>query len=967
MEIRKVSTLAFAVSEEKEKELEKKLSAGAGKILGLVPSEKTEIRKGYFPVLGFKLTRPEMVHKGITSQTEYERRENTFFVNLASGVLYHAKNGKIESYELVNKAVNLSEDSVRSLGDIIRKGESMRDEYNPVVIMELANACLIRIYKPALKELYTLVMDEVVAEADERNKIKHTIVKERVNLNFHMPKFGDPGYDLPSVLATTNTMVEEYSKDPIKYSVDQTADLLRELYQADVKILGVTFMPYLAGSYLKKGGKEQRVAQILFPVCFKGEKDTIKTGVEIKPVALSTEVGALKSVPIERETIDFSEVAGLEDIKKEIREEIIYPLIRPDLAKEYGRKGGGSILLYGPPGCGKTHIAKATIGECGAGFYNINISDVVKKGFQEGAKALHEIFENASKNPPAIIFFDEFDALGGKRDPKHDQSEKMIVNQLLTEMDGVESMKENILFIAATNAPWAVDPALRRAERFTKQVFIPPPDAKVREELFRIHTKKEPLEADVDLKKLAEITDGYASADIKAICDAAAKIPWEEALESGVERKIRMSDFLQAVSKQKSSLLPWYREAYKRLEDSGEADLYKEYAKHILKYAGGVDLIKKPHLSFKDVGDLEEVKEEIRKSVIYPMVREDLAKEFGKTVGGGILLYGPPGCGKTYIAKATAGECNASFFNVKITDILCAEKGESEKKLHEIFERASRNTPAILFFDEIEGIAGRRDMMGISEAQLVDEFLTEMDGFKKTKGLVVIGATNSPWATDPALRRSERFTKQIFIHPPDYDARVDIFRIHCKEKPLAPDIDFERLADMTAGCTSSDIKAICDKACEIPWEEALKGAPERKVGNDDFLKIIKDTKSSLIPWINMAKRELEKSGEKGMYKELEKLLSEFEAYGKEDFKEIIEQEKKDLLAKQKEELSCLQEKRGDLENKIKMAQHKYYNREIATESFKNIIEDYEKQVIDIDLRIRKAKEQLKTAEGEGPN
>jgi len=528
--------------------------------------------------------------------------------------------------------------------------------------------------------MYTAVMDEVAAESDDGKHIKHTNVRDRVSVNFTLPKFEDMGFDLYAFLKTTNVWVEEYTKEPIKYSVDHIADLLKCIFESEVRIDGVVFMPYITGAYQGiHNDKSQRITEVMFPVSFKGVKEVVLDGVEIKPIALSTEVGAFKAVPVERETINFSDVAALDDVKEEIREEIIYPIIRPDLAKQYGRHGGGGILLYGPPGCGKTYIAKAAIGECGASFYNINVSDLVKKGFEEGAKSLHEIFEQAGKNPPAIIFLDEFDAIGGKRDPKQEQAEKMLLNQLLTEMDGVESQKENILFIAATNAPWAVDAALRRAGRFTKQLFIPPPDVNARKELFRLHTKGEPLDEGVDIDKLAELTDGYSSADIKAICDAAIRIPWEEAMKTGVQRKATMQDFMKAISKQKSSLLPWYKTTYKQLESSGEIDTYKEYAKYILKYAGGVDTIKKPRISFKDVGGLEEVKEEIRRSVIYPMNREDLAKEFGQTIGGGILFYGPPGCGKTYIAKATAGECNASFFNILITDILSPESGGSEK------------------------------------------------------------------------------------------------------------------------------------------------------------------------------------------------------------------------------------------------------------------------------------------------
>jgi transitional endoplasmic reticulum ATPase len=956
MEIRKVSTLAFAVSKEKEKEIERNFTQGASRFLGMVPSEKAELRKGYYPVIIYKLSRPQEVHKGITRQTVYERRENNFFVNMTTGLLYHMAKDRIESFDVLNKVLEMPADDVRALGGIIRRGEAFKEDIGPNTVTNLANAGLIKMYKPLFKEMFTAVMDDIVADSDDGKHIKHTNIKERVNVNIHLPKFEDPGFDLYSYLKTTNVWVEDYSKEPIKYSVDHIADLLKYLFESEVRIDGVVFIPYISGAYQSTHNvKSQRIAEVMFPVSPKAVKEVILGGVEIKPISLSTELGAFKAVPIERETINFSDVAALEEIKEEIREEIIYPIIRPDLAKQYGRRGGGGILLYGPPGCGKTYIAKAAIGECGAAFYNINVSDLVKKGFEDGAKALHDIFEQAGKNPPAIIFFDEFDAVGGKREAKQQQAEKMLINQLLTEMDGVESLKENVLFIAATNAPWAVDPALRRAGRFTKQLFVPPPDLKARQELFKLHTKKEPLDDGVDYDKLAELTDGYSSADLKAISDAAIKIPWEEAMKTGVQRKATMQDFMKAISKQKSSLLSWYKAAYKQLEESGELDTYKEYSKHILKYAGGVDLVKKPKISFKDVGDLEEVKEEIRRSVIYPMSREDLAKEFGQSMGGGILLNGPPGCGKTYIAKAAAGECNASFFNIQITDILSPEEGGSEKKIRDVFERAGRNTPSILFFDEIEGIAGRRDALGIDAVRLVDAFLTELDGFKKTKGLIVMGATNSPWAIDPALRRSDRFTKQIFIPPPNTEARMQIFQIHCKEAPIGPDIDFDALAKVTENYASSDIKAICHTAASIPWEEALKGAAQRKVSMDDFIRAIAKTKSSLTPWITMAKRELEKSGETDVYKDLYRFLSNYRSCTAEEYKEMVKQEKEDLEMKKEDELKFLEIRRTEVADKIKMAQYKYYKRELSSDNFRDIISDYEKQLIELDMQITRMK------------
>lgn len=949
MEIQRINTLAFAVSENGEKGAEKRFKSGTRKILALIPREKPEIIKGYLPMANFRLSRPEKTHKGILPSTTYDIKENHFYVDLCYGELYHMKGHKIERYDILNKVMDFLQESVKTLGHLMRYGESLKEDLNLTVVMELGHIGLIKTYKPALRELSGLVMDDVLGEPEGR----HTVVKERVNVAFHVPEFSDRGYDLSLFLDLAGEMVESYVKAPIEYSVDKISTLLRDLFDAKVELEAITFIPYIRCEYVGKG-MHKRVPEMHFPVCFTNKNEKHKEGIKIKPISLSTEIGAKGSVPVERSTINFSDVAGLDDIKEEIKEEIVYPITRPDLAKKFGRKAGGGILLYGPPGCGKSYTAKATIGECGASFFNVNISDLVSTGFEEGAKALHDIFEHAARGAPSIVFIDEIDAIGGKKDSTEEHSEKMLIDQLLMEMDGVESMKENVLFIAATNSPWVIDPALRRSERFTKQLFVPPPDLKTRIEIFKIHTREEPLSEDLNLEKLAELTEGYASSDIKTVCDSAAKIPWEEAVHGSVVREINMSDFIKAISKQKSSLLPWYKTAHRMLEQSGEIGLYEEYSRHILRHGGGVDQVKKPEISFKDVGNLREVKEKIKKSIIYPLMRPDLTKEFGKRIGGGFLLYGPPGCGKTYIARATAGECDASFFNVRITDILSPEKGESEKRIREIFERASRNTPAVLFFDEIDAIARRRDLMDISGIRLVDEFLTEMDGFKETKGVMVIAATNAPWAIDPALRRSERFTEQIFLPAPDSDARVKIFEIHCKGRPISADIDFERLAGLTKGYASSDIKTICDSAAEIPWEEAFKGGSEREITLDDFIKTIKKRKSSLTPWINLARKELEKSGEAEVYQDLSKFILEFSAYDKkEDFKVILDAEKIKLATRKAEELSSMKTTKKELEDKIEALRSKYLKREISIESFRNIIEDYEKQLIELDLEINK--------------
>ncbi len=913
MKIKRISTLSFAISEEREQEIEKRLkkySKGGFFNLDALQlklrssknflqenfpdfnlkfpesrkenraNEGIEIIKTYLPIAKFRVTRIEDMQKGRISEASEGLIGNYFHIDLSSGETYCIdRNNRIVRYDIFRRLVDLSPEAVKTLGYLFMHGETYMDELDQNVVFEIARRGLIRIFKPGMLRISAFIEDEISGSG---GKIE---VKDRVKVAFHIPRFDYQKYNLLNLLTTTNTIVESYKKEPIRFSVEQLSKILEYFFYADVSLEAIIFMPSMRCEYMQNQSK--RISKPEFPICFSHEKfKKCREGIKLTPISLSTELLAAETIPIERSTTNFSDVAGLDDVKDEIRKEIIYPLIRPDLAKEFGRKGGGNILLYGPPGCGKTYMAKATIGECGASFFNVNMSDIIKSGVENGARILHEIFTEACKNSPSIVFIDEIDAIGGKKS-NAGYVEKIFIDQLFTEMDGVESMNENVLFIAATNAPWAIEPAFRRSGRFTKQIFIPPPDLNARIEIFKIHTRDKPLSKSADFHKLAELTEDYASADIKAVCDAAAEIPWEEALKGNPEREITMADFLRAIGKQESSLIPWFKTAQKEIEKSGEAGLYEDLARYILKYGGGVDQVRKPDINFSDVGDLDEVKEEIRKRIIYPILKPDIAKNFEMVVGGGILLYGPPGCGKTYIATAAAGECNASFFNVKISDIISSLQGESEKMIHEIFERASRNTPAIIFFDEIDAILGNRESITGSEKRILAEFLTEMDGFTKNKDIMIIAATNSPCFIDPALRRSGRFTKEIFIPPPDLNARIEIFKIHTRNRPISSDVDFNKLAEFTEYYSSSDIKAICDAAAEIPWGEALKTGTEREITMADFLNGISKQKSSIPSWFDRIKKDIESYKEKEEFGDILDTIVKFEIQRLKKHKEIL--------------------------------------------------------------------------------
>ncbi len=286
----------------------------------------------------------------------------------------------------------------------------------------------------------------------------------------------------------------------------------------------------------------------------------------------------------ESPVLTFDDVGGLENLKETIRENIIYPFLNPTLASEFGIKGGGGALFYGPPGCGKTYIVKAAIGETALPFVNVKISDVVSKYYGETEKNVAKVFDEARKRAPSILFIDEIDALGGRRDASNRRSEKMEVNQLLSEMDGLVDSNENVLVIGATNAPWNLDPALRRPGRFSYLLYVPAPDFNSRKEIFRIHLSDIPNVGDVALEKLAELTKGYSASDIAGICNDAKIIPWKHALKTGRKRNLKMSDFIYVIKKRPSSLDPWYRMAKFQIEKSGEKDLFRNLYEDSIRY-----------------------------------------------------------------------------------------------------------------------------------------------------------------------------------------------------------------------------------------------------------------------------------------------------------------------------------------------------------------------------------------------
>jgi len=565
--------------------------------------------------------------------------------------------------------------------------------------------------------------------------------------------------------------------------------------------------------------------------------DTIPKGAVI--VTEDTEVEVLsQAVEIKEETIPevtYEDIGDMEEVVRKVRELVELPLKYPEIFERLGIEPPKGILLYGPPGTGKTLLAKAVANESGAHFIAINGPEIVSKFVGESEKRLREIFEEAEKNAPAIIFIDEIDAIAPRRDESYSEVERRLVAQLLTLMDGLKS-RGRVIVIAATNRPNAIDPALRRPGRFDREIEVPVPDERGRYEILKVHTRNVPLgkkviengkekyvllskeEKEKLLRNLAKVTYGYVGADLAALV--------KEAAMTAIRRIV--PDILE---KEKEGPLP--KEILEKLVIT-EEDL-KEALKVVPPSAMREVLVEVPNVKWSDIGGLEEVKRMLKEMVEWPLKYGEIYKRLGIEPPKGILLYGPPGTGKTLLAKAVANEAGMNFITVRGPELLNKFVGESERALREIFRKARQVAPCIIFFDEIDAIAPKRGGhfdSGVLD-RLVNQLLTELDGITTRGDVVVIGATNRPDIIDPALLRPGRFDRIVYVPPPDKEARKKIFEIHTRKVPLADDVDFEKLAEKTEGYSGADIAAVC--------REAALEALREKVREYVIFKIIEKT------------------------------------------------------------------------------------------------------------------------------
>ena len=508
--------------------------------------------------------------------------------------------------------------------------------------------------------------------------------------------------------------------------------------------------------------------------------------------------------------VSYDDIGGLGDAVKKIREMVELPLRHPELFKRLGVEAPKGVLLHGPPGTGKTMLAKAVAGETSSNFISIGGPEIVSKFYGESEGKLREIFKDAEENAPSIIFIDEIDSIAPKRDEVNGEEERRIVAQLLSLMDGLNS-RGKVVVIGATNRPNSIDEALRRPGRFDREIEIGIPDRDGRLEILEIHTRGMPLADDVDLKWLADKTHGYAGADLSALTKEAAMAALRRVLpDVDLEAEEIPREVLNSISVTKDD----FKNALKDMQPSTMREV----------------LIEKPNVRWEDIGALEEAKQELKEAVEWPLKFGKVFDHMNAKPPKGILLYGPPGTGKTMLAKAVATESEANFIAVKGPEFLNKWVGESEKAVRETFRKARQASPCVIFMDEIDSIAPERGTGGDSNVteRVISQMLTEMDGLESLNDVVVIAATNRPDIMDPALLRPGRFDKSIFIGPPDKESRKAIFGIHTKNRPLADDVDLEELADKTDGCTGADIAAICNEAVMNAVRHLISENPEPK-------------------------------------------------------------------------------------------------------------------------------------------
>ncbi len=527
-----------------------------------------------------------------------------------------------------------------------------------------------------------------------------------------------------------------------------------------------------------------------------------------------------------RADVNYDDVGGIGDTIRQLREMVELPLRYPELFTRLGVDPPRGVLLHGPPGTGKTRLAKAVANESDAAFFTINGPEIMGSAYGESEKRLREVFENAAKRAPSIVFIDEIDSIAPKRTEVHGEAEKRLVAQLLTLMDGLQA-RSNVVVIAATNRPDAIDEALRRPGRFDREIVIGVPDEKGRREILGIHARGMPLALGVDLDELARTTHGFVGADIAALArEAAIEVVRRIMPQLDLEAQTIPPEVLESLSVTRDDFL----KALKRVQPSAMREV----------------MVQVPNIGWSDVGGLGEAQERLREGVELPLKNPDAFHRLGIRPAKGFLLYGPPGTGKTLLAKAVAKEAEANFISIKSSDLLSKWYGESEQQISKLFARARQVAPCVIFIDEIDSLVPARGS-GAGEpqvtARVVNTLLAEMDGLEELQAVVVIGATNRPTLVDPALLRPGRFDELVYVGTPDTAGREHILGIHTAKMPLAGDVDLKDISAQTERFTGADLEDVVRRA----GLSAIRrlGRDVAQVSAVDFVEALKDSRATV--------------------------------------------------------------------------------------------------------------------------
>ncbi len=558
----------------------------------------------------------------------------------------------------------------------------------------------------------------------------------------------------------------------------------------------------------------------------------------------------------------YEDIGGLRREIELVREMIELPLRHPELFQKLGIDPPKGVLLHGPPGTGKTLIAKAVANETDANFVSISGPEIMSKYYGESEKHLRDMFDEAEKNAPTIIFIDEIDSIAPKRGEVTGEVERRVVAQLLSLMDGLKGRGE-VIVIAATNRPNAIDEALRRGGRFDREIEIGIPDMNGRLEILQVHTRGMPLSPELngegndagELKRIAERTHGFVGADMSSLCKEAAMHALRRFLpEINMDEEIP-AEFIEKLEVTHKD----FDEAFKNIEPSALREVFFEV----------------PQVRWTDVGGLDAIKQELIEAVEWPLKYPEAFEAINTKPPKGIMLFGPPGTGKTMLAKAVANESEANFISIKGPEMLSKYVGESEKAVRETFRKAKQASPAIIFFDEVDSIAPIRGISSDSHVteRVISQMLTEMDGMEELKDVLVIAATNRPDMVDSALLRPGRLDRLIYVTPPCADARKEIFEIHLDGKPLDNKVDLKELARMTDGYVGSDIEAICREASIMALREKITPGMDREEA-----KKIKDSIVITMDNFDSAMTRVKPTSSSGKLQDYEKLASEFARY-----------------------------------------------------------------------------------------